>query len=180
MKVLVVVVFLTISAPGCSKSTTSDDIFHTTRHAFPQQGFSISFPSHWGILKGKEQPIGSSPISIVTAVSPDPLDKGANISVSFAPLPREMTAKELFDLNVPGMQGLPDFRETARGEAIVAGIPSQWITFTHEEQGRQKRVTIYSIVKGTKAFLITLTAADAQRENVTRALKDALRLMEID
>ncbi|MGE5598633.1 MAG: hypothetical protein ACM3XS_04575, partial [Bacteroidota bacterium] len=98
------------------------------------------------------------------------------VNVVVQQLPAFITLKEFFMLSLLGVEGqIEEYREHGRGEALLGGIPSQWLNFSGRQNALDFQAVTYFLVGKERGFIITCLTA---RQNFDRALPTFRRIAE--
>jgi len=150
--VLAAVIVIGLASTGCARREPG-------RYYNKEKGFSIRFPDQW---EKKEGLMGTA----VAALSPqqDPADDfRENVNVVVEDMPKALGLEEYFQANLANMGRLmTDYREVERGELTVYKNDARWLVYSHSMGLVETKVLAYILVRGSRGYVITCSAAPDQ------------------
>jgi len=141
---------------GAPRATAAEE---PNRYTNKDKGFSITFPADW---ERKEGQMGT----IVLALSPQegPADQfRENVNVTIEDLPKTLSSDEYVEACLGTLRKvLTDLQEHENSAMNVADAPAKRLIFSHRMDAVKVKAMQCVLVKGTRGYVITCSAAPDQ------------------
>jgi hypothetical protein len=118
-----------------------------------EKRFSLDLPGDWEI---REKFFATAVMAVRPGSSPEFKE---SINVTTEDLPEARSLGEYMALTLQKMpQALKGFQVLEKGVSYLGGRESRWMVFSHTMGRRQLKVISYTLVKASRAYLITCTS----------------------
>jgi len=144
---------------GAPRATPAEE---PDRYTNKEKGFSIKFPADW---ERKEGMMGTA----VLALSPQEGTADqfrVNVNVTIEDLPKTLSLDEYVAAALGALRKvLTDLEEHENSAMNVAGTPAKRLIFSHRMGAIKVKAMQCVLVKGTRGYVITCSAAPDQFDN---------------